>query len=30
MQVIAKPLSDDDIAQAAAWFAAIKIEAKLP
>jgi cytochrome c553 len=30
MQVIAKPLSDDDIAKAAAWFAAIKIEAKAP
>ena len=30
MNVIAKPLTDDDIAQAAAWFSAIKIEAKLP
>jgi cytochrome c553 len=30
MQVIAKPLSDDDITQVSAWFSAIKIEAKTP
>ena len=30
MAVIAKPLSDDDIAKLAAWFAAIKVEATLP
>ena len=30
MAVMAKPLTDDDIAQLAAWFSAIRIEAKLP
>jgi cytochrome c553 len=30
MAVMAKPLSDDDIAQLAAWFAAIRIEASPP
>ncbi len=28
MAVMAKPLSDDDIANLAAWFASIKVEAK--
>ena len=30
MSVMAKPLSDDDIVQLAAWFAAIRVEAKAP
>lgn len=30
MAVIAKPLTDDDIAHLAAWFASIKIEAQPP
>jgi len=30
MTVMAKPLSDDDIQNLAAWFAAIQIEARLP
>jgi cytochrome c553 len=30
MAVIAKPLSDDDIAALAAWYSSIKIEATLP
>lgn len=30
MNVIAKPLSDDDIATAAAWFSRIKVEAQAP
>ena len=30
MNVIAKPLSDADIDTLAAWYASIKIEAKLP
>ena len=30
MAVMAKPLSDEDIGNLAAWFAAIKIEAQLP
>lgn len=30
MAVMAKPLSDDDIAQLAAWFSSIRIEAKAP
>lgn len=30
MNVVAKPLSDADIADLAAWFAAIKLEARLP
>lgn len=30
MSVMAKPLTDDDIAQLAAWFAAIRIEATAP
>ena len=30
MSVMAKPLTDDDIVQLAAWFAAIKVEAKAP
>ena len=30
MSLMAKPLSDDDIDDLAAWFASIKIEAKLP
>ncbi len=30
MSVLAKPLSDDDIAALAAWFAAIRIEARAP
>jgi cytochrome c553 len=30
MAVIAKPLSDEDIAQLAAWYSSIKIEAQLP
>ena len=30
MAVMAKPLSDDDIANLAAWFAAIRIEASAP
>jgi cytochrome c553 len=30
MAVIAKQLSDEDIAALAAWYAAIKVEAKLP
>ncbi len=30
MAVIAKPLSDDDIANLAAWFSAIRIEASPP
>lgn len=29
MNVIAKPLSDDDIGNLAAWYASIKIEAKV-
>jgi cytochrome c553 len=28
--LIAKPLSDDDIAHLAAWFASVRIEAKAP
>jgi cytochrome c553 len=28
MAVMAKPLSDDDIGNLAAWFASIKVEAK--
>ncbi len=28
MSVVAKPLSDDDIASLAAWFSSIRIEAK--
>jgi cytochrome c553 len=30
MAVLAKPLSDDDIANLAAWFASIKVEASAP
>jgi cytochrome c553 len=30
MAVIAKPLSDEDIAQLAAWFSTIRIDAQLP
>ena len=30
MGVIAKPLGDDDIANLAAWFASIKVEAQAP
>ena len=30
MSVMAKPLSDDDIAKLAAWFAAMRIEASAP
>jgi cytochrome c553 len=30
MAVMAKPLTDDDIANLAAWFASIKIEASAP
>ena len=30
MNVVAKPLSDADIADLAAWFASIKVEATLP
>ena len=30
MAVIAKPLSDDDIANLAAWYASIRVEAELP
>jgi cytochrome c553 len=30
MSVMAKPLSDDDINQLAAWFAAIRVEASAP
>ncbi len=30
MAVIAKPLSDEDIAQLAAWYAAIQLQAKAP
>ena len=30
MAVIAKPLSDDDIANLAAWFSSVRIEAKAP
>ncbi|HEV8692298.1 MAG TPA: cytochrome c [Ideonella sp.] len=30
MTLIAKPLTDDDIAQLAAWYAAIRIEASPP
>jgi cytochrome c553 len=30
MAVIAKPLSDDDIANLAAWFSSVRIEAKPP
>ena len=30
MTVIAKPLSDDDIANLAAWFSSVRIEAKAP
>ena len=30
MSVMAKPLSDDDIANLAAWFAAIRVEATPP
>ncbi|HUG26286.1 c-type cytochrome [Piscinibacter sp.] len=30
MAVVAKPLSDDDITQLAAWFSAIRIEASPP
>jgi cytochrome c553 len=30
MTVIAKPLSDDDIANVAAWYSSIKVEATLP
>ncbi len=30
MSVIAKDLSDEDMADLAAWYAAIKIEATLP
>ncbi len=30
MAVMAKPLSDDDIANLAAWFASIKIDAQAP
>lgn len=30
MAVIAKPLTDEDIAQLAAWFASVRIEAQAP
>jgi cytochrome c553 len=30
MNVVAKPLSDDEITSLAAWFASIKVEAKPP
>ena len=30
MSLMAKPLSDDDIASLAAWFASIKVEAQAP
>ena len=30
MNVVARPLSDDDIASLAAWFSSIRIEAKTP
>jgi cytochrome c553 len=30
MVVLARPLSDDDIANLAAWFASIRIEAQAP
>lgn len=30
MNVVAKPLSDDDIASLAAWYSSIRIEAKSP
>jgi cytochrome c553 len=30
MAVIAKPLSDDDIAQLAAWYASLKVEVQPP
>ena len=30
MAVMAKPLTDDDIANLAAWFASIRVEAQLP
>lgn len=30
MNVVAKPLSDEDIADLAAWFASIRIEASAP
>jgi cytochrome c553 len=30
MSLVAKPLSDDDIADLAAWFSSIRIEAKPP
>jgi cytochrome c553 len=30
MAVIAKPLTDTDIADLAAWFSSIKVEAKAP
>jgi cytochrome c553 len=30
MAVMAKPLSDEDIANLAAWFAVIRIEAQAP
>ena len=30
MNVVAKPLSDDDIAALAAWFASLKVEVKEP
>jgi cytochrome c553 len=30
MSVLAKPLSDEDIASLAAWFASIKVEAQAP
>ncbi len=30
MAVMAKPLSDDDIAELAAWYNAIKVDAQLP
>jgi cytochrome c553 len=30
MAVIAKPLSDDDIAQLAAWYASLKVEVQAP
>ena len=30
MTLIAKPLSDDDIANLAAWFSSVRIEAKAP
>ena len=30
MALIAKPLSDDDIAKLSAWFASIRIDAQAP